>query len=265
MTNRRWKCFTEGMLLILLFGMIIWGCDETPEITAETTEEIENTKADSEEEEIVIDEQYLIDNYGLTKEELEGIDVEDFIDGWVKPCRERRGYLDEETVAIMLTSYKRNMEIMEEIEEQERNKKDDYAGILEVEKNGGYEEEYQEEITVIAIEVTVGNYRESMILDLEQKVYYFGSLMDVTADYSQATNSGELSDEDIVTIRELLGETGVSGWDGKMGTFPKDAPDYNTFTLIICCSDGAKYGYKGYEFPNTFVTFYSELKKMKGL
>ncbi len=262
MKKGRWKSSMELLFMILMSGIIIWGCKEIPDPIEEKGEVVEENSG---EEEIVIDEQYLIENCGVTKEELKGVDIADFVESWVEPRRNRRGALDDAEIGRMVSSYTRCMETLEEIEERERNKKDDYAGIFAVEDDGGYKDEYQEDITVLAISQSVGTYRESVIFDLEQKVYYFGELMDISEDYSQATKSGELSDEEIADIREIIGEAGVSGWKGRTGRLHFYDNDYCTFSLTICCSDGTEYGYGGYEFPSGFGTLIVYLKELKEL
>lgn len=245
------------LMLILACSVMTYGCNELPEPTEEMTAEIENTEDSSEEDTIVIDEQYLIENCGVTKEELEGVDVADFVEHYSLTPEN----IVDENIPSTLRVYKKYMEYLE-IEE---NKKDDYAGIFEVENSGGYKDEYQEEITVIAIHESVGTYHETVIFDLEKKVYYFGEAIDVSDDYSQATKAGELTDEDVSKIRELIGEAGISEWKGQNGSLNPDENDYNTFFLTICSSDGTMYGYSGYEFPKGFGTLYSSLKKLKEL
>ncbi|MBQ8148641.1 MAG: hypothetical protein IJ040_07635 [Lachnospiraceae bacterium] len=220
---------------------------------------VENSSLEGE---IVIDKQYLIENHGVSEEELEGIDIAHFV--WY--C----GYTSEELynydVSELLISYRRYLEAKEAREEIEKSKKDDYAEMFSREYKGGYEDEYQSEITIIAVEVTDGSYRESVVFDLANQTYYFGELMDVTDDYSQATASGELSEEDVEVIRELVGEAEVSKWKADMGWVRPWDHDYSTYVMQIECSDGNSYGYTGIrKLPENFSDFYFGLKDVKDL
>ena len=220
---------------------------------------VENSSLEGE---IVIDKQYLIENHGVSEEELEGIDIAHFV--WY--C----GYTSEELynydVSELLISYRRYLEAKEAREEIEKSKKDDYAEMFSREYKGGYEDEYQSEITIIAVEVTDGSYRESVVFDLANQTYYFGELMDVTDDYSQATASGELSEEDVEAIRELVGEAEVSQWKADMGWARPWDNDYSTYVMQIECSNGNSYGYTGIrKLPENFSDFYFGLKDVKDL
>lgn len=220
---------------------------------------VENSSLEGE---IVIDKQYLIENHGVSEEELEGIDIAHFV--WY--C----GYTSEEfynyDVSELLISYRRYLEAKEAREEIEQNKKDDYAEMFSREYKGGYEDDYQSEITIIAVKVTDGSYRESVVFDLANQTYYFGELMDVTDDYSQATASGELSEEDVEAIRELVGEAEVSQWKADMGWARPWDNDYSTYVMQIECSNGNSYGYTGIrKLPENFSDFYFGLKDVKDL
>ncbi|MCM1496634.1 MAG: hypothetical protein NC089_12670 [Bacteroides sp.] len=218
------------------------------------------------EEAAVIDEQYLMENCGVTMEELEGVDVTDFVERWVVPRRIRRGFLDDAEIGMMLTSYKQCREILDEVEERQRNAKDDYAWLFDEKERGGYKDKYLEDITVIAIWASSGMYRESVIYDLENQVYYFGELVDVTEDYSQATASGELRDEDVEAIRKLAEEAQIDDWPAKSGWIRPQDNDYSTFVMRIATSDGSVYGYRGERlFPSPFVKFYKGMKEQVGL
>lgn len=253
MTKKRKIVF---IIILLILGMAIAG------IVYYLANQKDIAEESALEEGIVIDKQYLIDNHGVTAEELEGIDVAHFI--WY--C----GYTSEELykydVSELLIDYKEYLKWLEIEAEIEKNKKDDYAEMFSREYKGGYEDEYESEITIIAVKVTDGSYRESVVFDLANQTYYFGELMDVTDDYSQATASGELSEEDVEAIRELIGEAEVSKWKADMGWVRPWDHDYSTYVMQIECSDGNSYGYTGIRIlPENFPDFYFGLKDVKDL
>lgn len=260
--KKLWKKSLAVLGLMLVSGLLIY-CDMYRS-AEQKRREMEEMKIW--EEASMIDEQYLIENCGVTKEELSGVDVEDFVERWVVPRRIRRGFLDDAEIGMMLISYKQCREVLDEAEEQQRNAKNDYAWMFEEDTRGGYKSEYLEDITVIAIRSSSGSYRESVIYDLENQVYYFGELVDVTQDYSQATVTGELSDEDVAAIRKLAGEAWIDEWPANSGWVrPRDI-DYSTFSMRLAVRDGSVYGYWGERlFPSTFPTFYKGMKDQVGL
>lgn len=217
---------------------------------------------ENEDEAVVIDEAWLIENCDVTKEELEGIDVEHFVAFYNYTAQE----LQERDVSAKLVWYKEALQWMAEEEERLKNVKNEYAWMFEEDTRAGYKSEYLEDITVIAIRSSSGSYRESVIYDLENQVYYFGELVDVTQDYSQATATGELSDEDVAAIRKLAGEAWIDEWPANSGWVrPRDI-DYSTFSMRLAVRDGSVYGYWGERlFPSTFPTFYKEMKDQVGL
>ena len=211
---------------------------------------------------LMVDEQYLIEECGVTKEELEGVDVAHF----VSYCGFTLQDFQERDIPLVLREYKKMLQWEAEWEEQQKNVKDDYAWMFDEKERGGYKDEYLEDITVIAIWSSSGMYRESVIYDLENQVYYFGELVDVTQDYSQATATGELSDEDVEAIRKLAGEAWIDEWPAKSGWVRPRDHDYSTFVMRIATSDGSVYGYWGERlFPSTFPSFYKGMKEQVGL
>lgn len=260
--KKLWKKSLAVLGLMLVSGLLIY-CDMYRS-AEQKRREMEEMKIW--EEASLIDEQYLIENCGVTKEELEGVDVDDFIERWVVPRLIRREVLEDVEIGMMLTTYIKCKEILDEAEERERNAKDDYAWMFDEETRGGYKSEYLEDITVIAIRSSSGSYRESVIYDLENQVCYFGELVDVTQDYSQATASGELSDEDVAAIRKLAEEARIDEWPANSGWVRPWDNDYSTFSMRIAIRDGSVYGYWGERlFPAPFVPFYKGMKEQVGL
>lgn len=252
-----WKKGLVTLGLVLISGLLIYG-----DACRLGEEADENEEKNSEETTLMIDEKYLIENYGLTKEELEEVDVEDFIEVWIEPALSDGKILDSDIVRNYLRIEKAYDDHMEEL----ANAKDDYAWLFDEETKGGYKSEYLEDITVIAIRSSSGSYRESVIYDLENQVYYFGELVDVTQDYSQATASGELSDEDVAAIRKLAEEAWIDEWPANSGWVRPRDMDYSTFSMRIAVRDGNVYGYWGERlFPSTFPAFYKGMKDQVGL
>ncbi|MCM1496635.1 MAG: hypothetical protein NC089_12675 [Bacteroides sp.] len=250
--KRLWKKGVAVLGLILISGSLIYG--DAYQLKEETDE--------NEETELMIDEQYLIEQYGLTKEELEEVDVEGFIEVWIEPALADGKILDSDIVRNYLRIEKAYNEHLEEL----ANMKDDYAWMFDEESKGGYKDKYLEDITVIAIRSSSGSYRESVIYDLENRVYYFGELVNVIEDYSQATASGELRDEDVEAIRKLAEEAQIDDWPAKSGWIRPRDHDYSTFVMRIATSDGSVYGYRGERlFPSPFVPFYKGMKEQVGL
>lgn len=250
--KKTWKKGLAALGLVLVSGLLIYG--DAYRLREEADENEETT--------LMIDEQYLIENYGLTKEELEEVDVESFIEVWIEPALADGKILDSDIVRNYLRIEKAYDDHMEEL----ANAKDDYAWMFDEKERGGYKDEYLEDITVIAIWASSGMYRESVIYDLENQVYYFGELVDVTEDYSQATASGELSDEDVEAIRKLAEEAEIDDWPAKSGWVRPRDHDYSTFVMRIATSDGSVYGYWGERLlPSTFPSFYKGMKEQVGL
>ena len=257
MTKKRRLVF---IIILLILGVTIAGISY---YLANQQGVVEDSMS---EEKIVIDKQYLIDNCGITEEELNDVDVERFIEEWIEPYISSTDKVDCEVIAGKFDVYKDCLQFEAEQAEIEKSKKDDYAEMFGREYKGGYEDEYQTEITIIAVKVTDGSYRESIVFDLANQTYYFGELMDVTDDYSQATASGELSEEDVEAIRELVGEAEVSKWKADMGWVRPWDHDYSTYVMQIECSDGNSYGYTGIrKLPENFSDFYFGLKDVKDL
>ena len=53
-------------------------------------------------------------------------------------------------------------------------------------------------------------------------------------------------------IRKIIREAGVSSWQARTGERNPDHTDFGSCSLAIECSDGNRYVYSGYEYPEGF-------------
>ena len=225
--KKKW-IFIPAVCILLLSGCGQKAGKDTqkPEVI---TEEEERDKMDDTVKEVAEaqsgdiseEKKFMMETFGFTEEDLEGVDLIRFIEDY--ELREREW--EAETVRQILES-QRYMYV-----------DDGTTAIYSIfSKSGGTLEE-GDIITKFAIEADRGNKEERTVMDLASGKYYSG---DATA--------RSLSDEQIQKIKELVEKYGVSEWKQNFSEEEPDADSTYSFSwlFVIETEDGKYCAYNGY-------------------
>lgn len=232
------------------------GCGK--QSVSNTESEHRNQTAEDKEEqnmeEALVTREYLIEHCGISERDLEGIDVDAFIEEFDL----KESNIDKVNVEFLLEAYK----------EEAGESSSPYSFFTEdAYETGGLKEEDIPGIQTAALYITDGTYQETIILDMGKEKGYWGKgtnlLYDMDEESEQITFTGEKRE----AFTKLLENCQVAAWKSRYEGTNEDTTGSFGWTLYLKMQSGkiSRYtgsGVMGENRPEQWDDFEKGIKKL---
>ena len=192
---------------------------------------VKNTETIKEENNQKVTKEYMIRHCGLTEEDFEGVDFENFIIEFNLTPENLEKYGGASRLALY------------------KELKAPYTDYTEIyrQASGKMRKEDIDHISTVIWEVHHSMYNGLLAADFEKMAMYgeMGLRLDHCTDSDQVA---ELTEEDLVFIREKVAEAGIAGWDNiYTGSDAREAPYDRNFdwSIGIRLDNGQCFQYRG--------------------
>lgn len=251
MIKKRW------FFLILILALMVFGCaNARQEPSAEITQD--NESEENGDMKLKITKEYLIENCGVTEDELKDVDLEGFLAYFSLNEENIKKY----NIPALLKAFEK---------EQTKDKRNlSYSYLLDAkyEETGIIKEEI-ESIQKMAFYITKGSYQETIIFDLQNANGYWGKEQNLFKSWKEGVCQISLHDEERQRFFSIMEECHVAEWEKRYEGTSEDTMGSFGWSLYLEVEDGKVYYYSGSgvhgkNSPDSWTSFEKSMKDMFG-
>lgn len=233
------------------------GCGKQSESGTNENKKAAESSVDEEDqnmEEALISREYLLEHSNIKEEDLEGVDVEAFIEEFDL----KESNIDKVNLEFLLEVYK----------EEGGETSSPYAYLTEAEyTSGGLKETDIALVRTAALYITSGTYQETLILDSKEEKGYWGEEANLFYAWDEKSTQIVYTEEKREEFTKLLEECQVVSWKGVYEGTSENTTGSFGWSLYLELEDGKIYQYKGSgvtgeHSPKQWATFEAGVKKL---